>query len=313
VALRHRLLPTLGLTAVVILSACQGGASSSGEPSSAASASSEPSAGGSEGAGGPANLEAPADVEAGAQFEVEWSGPDAQGDYVTIVSVGADEWTNEPYFYTANGTPGTLVAPTGDGNYELWYVSGDDESVLFRLDIAVTPFAGDLLAEEEVPAGQEFEVAWNGPDGPGDYVTIVAAGADEWTNEPYFYTANGTPGTLYAPMDDGQYEIWYVAADETIFARRDITVLPLDITLDAPDSVARGADFEVDWTGPDGSGDYVTIVPAGAPVGHYTDYFYTYTGTPGTITAPSTAGDYEIRYASDRVDGTFATIDIRVQ
>ncbi len=101
-------------------------------------------------------------VEAGAEFEIEYR--PTRGDYVTGPA-GSDEWTNEPYFGTADGNPNSLVAPTGDGNYELWYVSGDDESVLFRLDIAVTPFAGDLLAEEEVPAGQEFEVAWNGPMG----------------------------------------------------------------------------------------------------------------------------------------------------
>jgi Ca-activated chloride channel family protein len=310
---RHRFgFLVITLASLLALAACQG--SASGAPSAAAteSASAEPSSTESSGSGGPANLEAPDEVEAGAQFEVEWTGPDGDGDYVTIVAAGADEWTNEPYFYTLNGSPGRLVAPTADGSYELWYVTGDEEDVLFRRDIEVTPFSGDLLADEEVPAGTEFEVAWNGPDGPGDYVTIVAAGAERWTNEPYFYTSVGSPGMLYAPMEGGAYEIWYVADDGTTFATRDITVLPLDITLDAPDSVARGADFEVEWTGPDGSGDYITIVPMGSADGAYLDYFYTYTGNPGTLTAPDTAGPFEIWYASDRVDGTFARIPITV-
>lgn len=101
-------------------------------------------------------------------------------------------------------------------------------------------------------------------------------------------------------------------ADDTIFARRPIIVTPYEITLVAPDQVAAGADFEVKWTGPDGPSDYITIVPAGSPEGTYTDYAYTASGSPITLTAPTTAGAYEIWYASDRVEGTFESRPIRV-
>ena len=37
------------------------------------------------------------------------------------------------------------------------------------------------------------------------------------------------------------------------------------------------------------------------PEGAYLDYAYTTEGSPLTITAPDTAGTYEIWYASDRV------------
>jgi len=91
-----------------------------------------------------------------------------------------------------------------------------------------------------------------------------------------------------------------------------MTVSPLSITLKAPASVNKGAQFQVVWTGPNGPTDYITIVPANSPVGTYASYVYTNTGSPVTLTAPDTAGAYEIRYQSDRVTGTFASIPIKV-
>lgn len=305
---RSTALAVAGLAGVILASACSGPAA----VSTAASASASASALASGGPTGPANLDAPADVEAGAEFEVAWTGPDAQGDYVTIVAASAAKWTDEPYFYTTAGSPSPLVAPTAEGAYALWYVSGADETILARRAIRVTPFSGALLAPDEVEAGSQFDVAWNGPDGPGDYVTIVAIGTDKWTNESYFYTNVGPTGSLQAPVEDGQHEIWYVAADGTIFARRPITLTPYQVTLEAPAQVARGAQFEVTWTGPDGISDYITIVLAGAADTDYGDYKYTRDGSPSTLTAPDLAGNYEIRYVSDRVDIVFKSTPIRV-
>ena len=55
--------------------------------------------------------------------------------------------------------------------------------------------------------GATFQVTWTGPNGPSDYITIVAAGAT-------------------APAAAGNYEIWY-ASDRVpglIFARTNIVV-----------------------------------------------------------------------------------------
>ena len=264
--------------------------------------------------GGPASLDAPAAVEGGTQFEVAWTGPAALGDYVTIVAVGATSWTNEPYFDTFAASPGKLVAPTTAGDYELWYVSGADNSITVRRPITVTPFKGALAGPDSVQAGTSFSVTWNGPDGPGDYVTIVAAGATKWTTESYFYTHAANPGPLVAPITPGAYELWYVTgSDGKTMASRPITVTPFAITLKAPASVAKGSQFQVTWTGPNGPSDYITIAPAGSPVGTYLSYAYTSSGSTVTITAPDQAGKYEIRYASDRVAGTFASIPIEVK
>jgi Ca-activated chloride channel family protein len=294
------------LAMLIVVAGCQPSASASGSPGGSAEASRNAGT-------GDASLDAPDEVEAGADFEVSWTGPDGQGDYITVVAEGTTEWTNEPYFYTSNGPTGTLVASTTDGDYEIWYVTGGDEEILARRPITVTPFEGALAAPAEVEANTVFEVSWNGPDGPGDYVTIVAEGADRWTNESYFYTANGPTGMLTAPIEDGAYEIWYVAgSDDTVFATRPITVTPYRITLQAPTAVDAGAEFEVEWTGPDGPGDYITIVPAGSPERTYFSFAYTASGSPATITAGTETGNYEIRYIAGTGD-TLASFDIVVR
>lgn len=296
---------TVTFAILVLVSGCQATASTS--PTGSAEAS--------DGAGsGEASLDGPDEVEAGADFEVSWTGPDGQGDYITIVALGATEWTDEPYFYTSGGSTGTLVASTEDGDYELWYVRGDDEEILARRPITITPFTGALTAPAEVMAGSRFDVGWNGPDGPGDYVTVVAVGATAWLDESFFYTSVGPTGTLTAAIEPGEYEIWYVAGlDRAVLARRPITVTDMIITLEAPVAVDAGAAFEVEWTGPDGPQDYLTIVPAGSPDGTYLDYAYTAEGSPITLTAPNEPGNYEIWYASDREDGVFARFDIIVR
>jgi Ca-activated chloride channel family protein len=311
----------LAILLLLVVTACSGGGSSptaspSPTPAESAAESAEPSEPEATPSptpnSGDATLDAPETVESGAEFEVAWTGPNNAGDYITLVAAGATEWTNEDYFYTTAGSPGELTAPTADGNYEVWYVAGEDDAILAEVAITVTPFTGDLLAPDEVAAGTLFEVAWNGPDGAGDYITIIEASKAEWTNESYFYTYVGNPGELLAPTKAGSYEIRYIAGDDTVQATRPITVLELEASLDGPAEVAANAQFEVSWTGPNGPGDYVTIVPAGSPAGTYLSYFYTYVGNPGTLTAPAEAGEYELWYVTGADDGIFAREAITV-
>ena len=66
----------------------------------------------------------------------------------------------------------------------------------------------------------------------------------------------------------------------------------------APDEIAAGGSFEVEWTGPAHSGDYVTIVPAGASDADYRSYSDVSAGSPAKLTAPKEPGDAEIRYVA---------------
>jgi Ca-activated chloride channel homolog len=315
----------IALVAVlVVVSACSGGTAPASTPASAsapaatpaASAPPSPSASSSPSAvaTGPASVVAPATVEGGTEFTVDWTGPAGQGDYITVVAKGVAKWTNEPYFNTSTPSPGRLAAPTTAGDYEIWYVTGATATIAARRAITVTPFQGALAGPDSVAAGSPFMVTWTGPNGPNDYVTIVAVGTAKWTNEPYFYTHTANPGQLVAPTTAGAFELWYVTgSDGKAMAKRPITVTPLVITLKAPASVAKGTQFEVEWTGPNGPSDYITIVPIGSKAGTYASYAYTANGSPATIKAPDTAGKYEIWYASDRAAQTLAKIPIEVK
>lgn len=307
---------------IALASACGGGgapaasapAAAAATPSASVPASAGATSSPSSVATGPATLDAPATVEGGIQFTVDWTGPAAQHDYITIVAKGAVKWTNEPYFNTTTASPGKLVAPTTAGDYELRYVSGADDSISARRPITVMPFQGALAGPDSVPAGSPFEVTWNGPNGPNDYVTIVAAGAAKWTTESYFNTNTANPGRLVAPISPGAFELWYVTgSDGRTMARRPITVTPLVITLKAPPSVARGSEIEVEWTGPNGPSDYITIVPLGSKDGTYLNYASTANGSPARFKAPDTPGLFEIWYASDGVKGTLARLPIQVK
>ena len=263
---------------------------------------------------GEPSVKAPSAVQPGAQFEVEWTGPNGDRDYVTIVAAGAAKWTNEPYFYTgSNPSPGKLTAPATAGAYEIWYVKGSDSSILARTPISVSTFVGSIDGPESVGAGSTFEVAWTGPNGPRDYITILKAGATAWTNESYFYTEVGPKGTLQAPIEAGAYELWYVSgASDKVQLKVAITVTPYSASVDGPGEIGKSQSLSIAWTGPAGPGDYITIAAAGSPEGTYLNYCYTTSPSPCVINAPSTAGPYEIRYVTAK-SKTLATEPLLVK
>ena len=308
-----------GLALGIALAACGGGAASpTPVPPTAGPATAGPPAGSLPPASNPStgepSLSAAAEVQSGAEFEVSWTGPNAQGDYITIVKVGTTAWTNEDYFNTSAVNPSRLLAPAEPGAYELWYVSAADDAILARRPVTVLAFAGSLEAPASVPGNTEFEIAWTGPNGPGDYVTIVKAGATRWTNEDYFSTSAGNRQKLVAPTEAGAYELWYVTgSDEVIQVRRPITITPATATLDGPDDVARGASLQVAWTGPNGPGDYITIVPAGSPQGTYLSYANTSAGNPAALTAPDDGGNYELWYVAGQDSSVIAKAPIVVK
>jgi len=261
-----------------------------------------------------AEVSAPAEVAAGAPFEVVWSGPSHGGDYLTVVPAGAPEATYLSYAYTDRGNPATLTAPIGAGAYEVRYVTGQSQRTAASVPLIVTAASVGVSAPAEVGAGTPFEVNWSGPANAGDYLTIVPAGAPEGTYLSYAYTDRGSPATLTAPIDPGAHEVRYVSGqgDRTL-ASAPIVVAPARIALTVPAEVAPGASFDVAWDGPDGSGDYLTIVPEGAAEGSYLSYAYTDRGSPATLTAPAEAGRYEVRYVSGQGDRTLASAPIEVR
>ena len=263
-----------------------------------------------------ATLDAAGEAVAGAQVAVGWTGPDNDGDYITIVPVGAPQGSFGSWAYTESGNPVSVTAPLQAGAYEARYVAGQgDAPTLASVPIEIVGADVALSAPERVPARTTFEVAWSGPGNDGDYITIVPVGAAQGTYLSYAYTYEGNPVSLEAPEAPGRYEVRYTTeqGDSPTLASQPIEVMGVDYTLNAPATVAPGEAFEVAWTGPAAAGDYITIVPAGAPEGDYLDYQYTDMGSPLILTAPDEPGEYEVRYQSDNAPGVFASTPITVE
>jgi len=261
-----------------------------------------------------ATLEALDQVGAGTGFEVTWKAKDGPLDYVTIVPADAPEGTYGSFVYTARGNPLKLHAPIKLGKYELRYQSDRVPGVAARRPIEVVASEVAIDAPQEVPAGKPFELSWVGPNGAGDYLTIVPKDAADGVYGKYQYTNKGPRLKLHAPFKAGEYELRYQSdrVKGKVFARRPITVTPSAIVLDAPAEVGAGTKFAVQWQGPNGDGDYLTVVPTDAPDGKYTKYAYTRKGPVVDLVAPLEPGNYQVRYQSDREKGVFARLDITV-
>jgi Ca-activated chloride channel homolog len=247
-----------------------------------------------------ATIDAPDEVPAGSQVTVHWTGPDNRSDYLTIVEVGAPEGSYNNYVRTATGSPVQLVAPDGLGNYEIRYVVSQSGRTLAARPLRLAPVSGSVEALSAIVPDGRFQVAWEGPDNPNDYITIVAAGAPEGSYKDYARTRSGNPVQLRAPAEPGEYEIRYVIQQSgRTLATRAVTVGGMQVTLSVKGKVSPGGVVEVEWTGPGRYEDFIQIVPAGsaddAPALRETRSTQ---GSPLQLFAPPGAGEFELRYRS---------------
>ena len=255
-----------------------------------------------------ATVSAAAEIPAGAVFEVAWTGPASQGDYITIVEAGSPEGTYKNYELTNQGSPVDLTAPDAVGAFEVRYVWGNDARTLAMQAVTLVPVEASVEAAPEIPAGSPFDVTWTGPDNPTDYITIVEAGAPEGNYLSYERTNRGSPLTLTAPDGLGAYEIRYVVGQSgRTLASLAVTLVAVEASVAAPAEIPAGSPFEVTWSGPDNNRDYITIVEAGAPDGSYLGYERTNRGNPLTLTAPDGLGAYEVRYVMGESGRTLAS------
>lgn len=260
-----------------------------------------------------ARLEAPDQVDAGKTFQVKWSGPNNARDYVGIGDVDPKKRAYISYVYTSRGNPITLNAPDEPGEYELRYFLAVGNEVIARKRIAVGSVSASVTAPAQVKAGSIFEVTWQGPNNPRDFVTIVKGGTPAKQYNHYVYTSKGNPLKLRAPDQAGEYEIRYLTAQSyATLASAKVTIMAITASLQAPLVAVAGAPFEVKWQGPNNPQDYITIVEKDAREGASGNYTYTARGNPLNVLAPLTAGEYELRYSTGQSHATLARQAIRI-
>jgi Ca-activated chloride channel homolog len=260
-----------------------------------------------------ATLDAVDEITLGAKFSVTWTGPNNKGDYITIVPTGAPDEHYGSYVDTDKGSPLTLTAPTNEGDAEIRYVTGQDKKVLARRPIRVLMADVILSAPEEAIAGSTIQVTWTGPDNAGDYITVVPSETPDGQYGNYTDTSKGSPLNLLMPIMAGGAQLRYMTGQGgRVLNRRPITIVAAEVTLSAPSEGGAGTTVSVMWTGPNNSGDYITVVVKDTPDGQYGDYTATEKGSPLSVKLPKEAGDAEVRYMSGQGNKVLARIPIKV-
>ncbi|MBF7052555.1 VWA domain-containing protein [Halomonas sp. KAO] len=249
-----------------------------------------------------ASLDAPDEAVAGSVIKVEWEGPDNPRDYITIVEAGAPEGSYLDYTRTNQGSPLTITAPDALGNHEIRYVIQQSKRTLASQPITLVPARAQLMVNDPILPSGRFQVEWIGPDNPRDYITIVEAGAPEGSYTDYVRTSRGSPVTLDAPAEPGEYEVRYVIQQSgRTLASLPVSVGAGEVSLAIEGSPEAGGVIKVNWQGPGRYEDVIQVVAADAPDdAKAIREARASQGSPLQLFAPSTAGSYELRYtASD--------------
>ncbi len=241
-----------------------------------------------------ASVSGPPTAQAGSRITITWTGPANPGDWITIVKPDVPYSVYNDYF-DARPENHQLNVPLEPGAYELRYVLAG-KNIIARAPIEVVAVTATLQGPDQVNAGAAFKVDWNGPGGASDWITIIAPDQPDTAYASYADAARGNPATLNAPTTPGHYELRYALNGKQVIARAPIEVLPVTVTLQAPERVVAGAAFPVGWDGPNNPGDWITIVAPDQPDTAYGSYADAARGNPATLNAPTTPGHYELRY-----------------
>jgi len=181
--------------------------------------------------------------------------------------------------------------------------------LLFLFGSAALAQSASLTVSGDLTAGAQVQVGWSGPDGPGDWIGLAPAGSEgsAWVPGAYAYASSGNPATLALPTAAGAYELRYVTGGSAILAALPVTLSPLaavsadgSVSLSPLGGVIGGESLRVDWTGPNGDGDWVGLAPVGSAGSSWVPGAYTYTsgGSPAAIPLPLEGGAYELRYVT---------------
>jgi len=258
-----------------------------------------------------ASLAFPAEVAIGQAIPVTWSGPAEREDFLAVVPTGSEKTYGElTYAYVRDGSPTDLRTPAQPGTYDVVYIwaGPGKRRILAREAVKVVDAPAALSAPTGGAAGSAITVTWKGPNGAGDYIDIVEAGATRTEGElSYVYTEGGSPQTIRLPAQAGDYDLRYIlegGSGRQILASVPLKVQEATASLAFPPQVEAGAPIVVTWSGPAAPGDYVDLVPEGYAETHSElDYFYAGEEESGAMTAPGETGTYDIRYILEGPDG----------
>lgn len=245
-----------------------------------------------------ATVSGPDRIGAGGTIEVQWTGPNSPGDYITVVEVGAPDDEHNDYARTTSGSPLTFLVPDGLGKYEIRYVLNISKRVLASQPLTIEPVSARLELKNTAVPGGKATVEWTGPNNQSDYITVVPKGAPADKHLDYARTTSGSPVSIQMPEELGDYELRYIMSS----SKRILASLPLSLadtvgSISAPASVVAGTAIEVTWSGPGNQQDFIEVVPTDAtPETTVIAATRVSQGSPLFVHAPAIPGIYQIRY-----------------
>jgi Ca-activated chloride channel family protein len=163
----------------------------------------------------PVQLRAADRVPVGGDVVVEWDGPARPGDYLTLAvpdSPSGDYLSIHP---SDSGSPAVFTAPREPGVYEIRYIKDADDSTEGSKTIEVYAVQVRLQVPTHVQVGTTFEVLWQGPDGPGDFISVAPEGSRWQRMLDWAFTSAGSPARLAAPFSRGRYEVRYISGSDS--------------------------------------------------------------------------------------------------
>ncbi len=248
----------------------------------------------------PASLTATDTAIAGSNVSIEWDGPNAASDYITVAEIGSAGNQYIAFEYTRDGSPALIKMPLNEGEYQLRYVLGQGREIIARRKIIITPVTATLNPPTPITAGSTFAMEWGGPDYKNDYISLAKPGSPVNQYDTFEYTRDGSPLSLRAPTTPGTYILRYIAAgpDQMALATQEVEVVAVSATLESKDTVPAGSKLLVTWTGPNDQNDYIALNEIGDDLNGELSYAYlkNSTGDSIAIDVPTTPGTYELRY-----------------
>ncbi len=152
-----------------------------------------------------------------------------------------------------------------------------------------------LTAPATAIIAEDVEVAWEGPNEQGDFITIRHPDSNSLLS--VVNVRDEPTVTIRMPSEPGTYTIAYSqdGGNSAPIGTTTIEVLDASATLLAPDTVAIAEAFQVTWEGPGYDHDRVAIVPVGERAQASNGRALLF-GNPLDLTAPAEVGQYELHY-----------------
>ncbi len=244
---------------------------------------------------GEATITAPKTIGAGSAFEIQYTGPKNSADFIAIVPKGSTNSNDHISYLYPEDNDTNLTAPVEAGEYDIVYFASCGAE-LGRTMIAVVEVSATITAPETVNAGSGFSIQYTGPKNSGDFIAIVPKGSTNSNDHISYLYPEDNDTNLTAPVESGEYDIVYWADRDKVLAKREIKILAVSATITSPGTVSVGSAFDIQYTGPKNSGDFIAIVPKGSTNSNdHISYLYP-EDNDTNLTAPADPGEYDIVY-----------------